>query len=165
MRRYLYLLLITILIFGCKHKPKEKILSMNESARPESELIKLIINKGDTLAYDELRISYLDYRPQDFLPYALIMANKYNHPQACFDVYMCLWEIYGQTDYSLTLLDDLDSITQKMAIDYLKKGVKYGHFQSMQTLGAYYFAGKYVDKNIEFGEQLIRKGDSLQNIW
>jgi TPR repeat protein len=156
MKKYLFILTIIILI-SCKQK------SINTSLRSDKDLKDLVCLKGDTVAYEELSNVYIDYGYKDFLPYALIMANKYNYPQACFDVYFCLWDIYGKTGD--IFLDDLDSTTQKMAIFYLRKGIELGHCQSMQTLGKFYISGKYVGENIELGEQLIKKGDSLQNIW
>ena len=98
---------------GCNYS-KEKGIPMNDSERSDSELEKLVIEKGDTSAYYELFVNYLDYPSERFLPYALIMANKYNYPQAYFDVYDRLWHLYDSPD-------SLDNTSKKMAIEYLVK--------------------------------------------
>lgn len=49
----------------------------------------LVLSKGDTLAYNELKgIHYIgEQKFTGFLYYALIMSNKYNYKVASFDVY------------------------------------------------------------------------------
>ena len=120
----------------------------------------MALNKGDTIAYYDLFISYLDRRIQDFLPYALIMANKYQYHLAYYHVYLCLLLISDDWDEEAGnyTLDKLDTTTCDMAIDYLRKGVVKGDKQCMHRLGDYYIKGKYVKKDVKYGEYLKEKG-------
>lgn len=127
--KYIYFFILLFGIMGCDLK-KDKGVPMNYREIPDSVLEKLVIEKGDTSAYYDLFVSYLDYSPEKFLPYALIMANKYNYPQAYYDVYDRLWYLYGNPD-------SLDVATKKFALEYLEKAAQKGHAQARQTLEEY----------------------------
>ena len=152
-------MLIVLSLIGCKENSRDHVFSMNTATRPEKELEQLILQKGDASAYYELSIQYLDYGYERFLPFALIMANKYNYPQAYFDVYSCLTDLYGcYMDEELYLLDET---TQKMAIEYLQEGSLKGHSQSRETLGEYYMQGIYFEKDTILGKELIKQSENL----
>lgn len=161
MKRSLVILLVFINLVSCKNKTNPNEVSINTSTHPDKELEQLILQKGDSSAYYELSMQYLDYGYEKFLPFALIMANKYDYPQAYFDVFSCLWEIYGKTTTRFMLLDSLDYTTQKMAIDYLKKASFKGHGQAKEILGEYYLYGMYIEKDTILGNQLIKESDNL----
>lgn len=163
------LLCICISVFNsCKYNTndnKEKtqeidyVKTTNSPSRPISDLEYLIKYKGDTIAYHELYIAHHDIGFKYFLPFALIMANKYDCSVAYFDVFICLWQIYGGWDEEGDIsLDKLDKTTRDMAIDYLKKGVEKGEKNCMRYLGYYYIRGKYVKKDVKYGEYLQEKG-------
>ncbi|NLK56548.1 MAG: hypothetical protein GX292_03235 [Bacteroidales bacterium] len=142
-------------------KIKEEVFTFNRQNRSDLDLEHSIINKGDTLAYGALYIRYSCYKYscKDFLPYALIMANKYNYPPAYFHVFICLWQLYSGWDEEGNIsLDKLDKTTRNMAIEYLKKGVEKGEKNCMRYLGNYYIKGKYVKKDVKYGEYLQEKG-------
>jgi hypothetical protein len=128
-RFFVYYILLFLTIVSCNSK-SEKGIPMNYSERSDSELEKLVIEKGDTSAYYELFVVYLDYPFEKFLPYALIMANKYNYQQAYFDVYDRLWNLYDNPDL-------LDNTSKKMAIEYLQKAASRGHTQAKDILKEY----------------------------
>lgn len=125
-RYFIHYVFIVLMFLSCNFK-KEKVIPMNYSERSDSELEKLVIEKGDTTAYYELSINYLDYPSERFLPYALIMANKYNYPQAYFDVYDRLWYLYDSPD-------SLDNTSKEMALEYLRKAASKGHIQAREIL-------------------------------
>lgn len=127
--KYIYFFILLFGIMGCDLK-KDKGVPMSYRETPDSELEKSVMEKGDTSAYYDLFVSYLDYSPEKFLPYALIMANKYNYPQAYYDVYDRLWYLYGNPDL-------LDVATKKFALEYLEKAAQKGHAQARQTLEEY----------------------------
>ena len=54
-------------LFGCRDISKNKAISMNTANQSDAELRQLIIQKGDSCAYDKLSVQYLDYGYQDFL--------------------------------------------------------------------------------------------------
>ncbi|HOF16084.1 MAG TPA: hypothetical protein PLF32_03805 [Bacteroidales bacterium] len=168
-------LLSSLFIISCNNS-KEKEKNKNEKIKEECFPIKRpfrsdldlehsIINKGDTLAYYDLyiRYHYYKYSFKDFLPYALIMANKYDYPPAYLGVFICLWQLYGEWDEEGDIsLDKLDKTTRNMAIEYLKKGVEKGEKNCMRYLGTYYIKGKYVKKDVKYGEYLQEKGSMKQ---
>jgi len=119
----------------------------NEPLKKVEILEDNILKKGDRSSYDELSIAYLDRNTYEFLPYALLMANKYKYEQAYFDVYSCLFEI-GCLDCKTAELeewniDKLDIETQKLAIKYLKIASEMGHSQATEILDLYIKSGKY----------------------
>lgn len=152
-------IIIVIIIVGCKNKLNNADLSMNQSDISDKKLRELVLQKGDKMAYFKLYNSYLDYEMSDFLPYALYMANKYNYPQAYYDVYICLKVLSVEKD-SFASIGRLDTSLQTMAISYLQKANDLGHCTSMRELGKLYIEGKYLNQNIEYGELLIKKAES-----
>ena len=81
----------------------------------------LVLRIGDPLAYGYLLTDY--FKSDCFyqiLPYAIIMANKWQHPRAMYNVYEALIELYtGNSEIQKIYLLDKDS--RDMAIHYLIK--------------------------------------------
>lgn len=106
---------------------------MNEPIRPMNEFEYLVLEKGDTNAYEELHIAYLDYKHGEFLKFAKVMADKYDYTQAYFDVY---FQILKSTQREGTTLS-LDSCTleeKNLSIKYLKMAEKKGHHQAKEEI-------------------------------
>jgi len=108
-------------------KTSDKIVSMNQPSRLLNEIKSDVVFKGDTNAYIELDIVYNDLNHEEFIYYALVMANKYDYPQAYFDVYWCLTELYK--DFS-----EIDSLTMEMSLKYLTLAADKGHSQAREVL-------------------------------
>ena len=164
MKRYANLIFILI-IMGCTnttpdYQEKKKSDTVDyiyvNSTRPVKELIPLVLN-GDTDAYYELYIAYYELNPSDFLPYALLMANKYDYDKAYYDVFDRLTLLYWKSYNKSISLDSLDNQTRKMALDYLKKGAEKGEYNSLRDLGWLYLEGKHVKKDTILGNQLLEK--------
>lgn len=134
--KWKYIVIITPLLFACnsnndRGKIKEEI-SMNQVESSPQNYKNLVIEKGDIDAYNTLSIEYLDYKyPEEFLLYAMIMANKYDYPQASFDVFTCLTDVY------MSDLNKMDSISANMAINYLIKAYKSHHHQAQEIVDKY----------------------------
>lgn len=111
-------------------------------------LKKLVIEKGDKMAYKELCYVIPDER---LLPYSLLMANKYNYPIANFDIYFRTVRMYQ--DYSI----EIDSTTLAFALSYLYKGVELNDPNSILELGFLYKEGKFLPKDTIKGNFLINK--------
>lgn len=125
--------------------------SMNAPGHPISELADKIINNGSKECYYELGIYYLDIGTYKFLPWALLMANKYKYDQAYFDVFCYLFDLSNNIEHKSENLDNypldnLDKKTQKMAVEYLKIAASKGHEQAKEILSLYEKEGKYVDE-------------------
>ena len=149
-----FILTLSIILFaftGCDMKRGEtksnKVeKSMNQRTISDSELKKAVLYDGDESAYDDLSIVYLDYTFQEeFLLYALVMANKYDYPQAYFDVFSCLTDIYSS---DITKIDDR---TATLAIEYLLQANEKGHHQANEMVQEYNIE---VEKNSK--QQIIK---------
>jgi hypothetical protein len=128
------LLALGIMILSSCHNnaDKKKAIDQNLEQNHFTEWKTLVINEGDTIAYQSLTIEYLDYPfPEEFLYYAFIMANKYNYLQAYFDVYTCLTDIYNSN------IEKIDNATANLAIEYLLKAYQKGHHQAKDIVESY----------------------------
>lgn len=120
---------IALLCFSCTHSDKPSY-SMNDSPKTISQLKQEILETGDTSAYYDLTIQLMEYKlgDDDLLPYALIMANKYNYTQAYFDVFDCLTTKYSSD------IGQIDSLTAQLAIKYLLIASEKGHWQASEIV-------------------------------
>lgn len=121
------LVILIFLLISCNKKNNDAIVTDDNSAsyfRRKLENKKLldsldylVMSKGDTLAYNELKaIHYIgEQKFTGFLYYALIMSNKYNYKVASYDVY----------DILTTNEKFLDKETRRMADEYLLKSKRY----------------------------------------
>lgn len=130
MNKYFYCITISFVVLSCQLK-NDNSVSMNHREQPDWELEKLVIEQGDTSAYYNLSVAYLDYSSEKFLPYALIMANKYDYPQAYFDVFTCLTDIYIEN------INQIDTTTANLAINYLLKADQRQHHQAKDIVEKY----------------------------
>lgn len=120
--KYWYVLIVvfSLFIFSCDKKDKHE-RAMNDTGYDVRKLKEDVLYRGDVDSYNLLFIEYLEYPPGEFLPYALIMANKDNNSAFCYDVFLSIYFIYnnGNSNY-------IDELTAKMAIEYLEKAAKGG---------------------------------------
>lgn len=163
MKKYVKIVAISFLSFfiNCA----EKKTDVEEVDLPLSTIVDigyyrdLAIEKGDTIAYIELSMEYMESIHYDFLYTALIMANKYNYPEAYFDVYFCL------TDYSNkaenTELSGVDKKTRTLALEYLNEGAKLGDKGCKRILAYHLLEGKYLPKDEARAKRLLKEADSL----
>ena len=149
--------LFTFYHFNFEKKVLVKSVSMNNT-RPIKELKKLVLSKGDTIAYKELRIAYLNvnYYEEEYLLYSIIMADKYNYPKAYYYVYKCLTSIFEFHNYT----GKIDEKTKDLALKYLKEGVELNDGESTHVLSELYLEGKYVSKDTLLGKKLAEKEKS-----
>lgn len=118
------IVILALLVISCNKKSSSEINTFDSNSasyfreklynkKLMDSLNYLVLSKGDTLAYNELKgIHYIgEQKFTGFLYYALIMSNKYNYKVASFDVY----------DILTTEKKFLDEKTKKMANEYLLK--------------------------------------------
>ena len=156
MKCYKFILLILMqLVISCSNKHNDKpesldndgAIHLNQQEESTVTLSDKIILEGDTSAYRSLFIAFLDYRyHEEFLFYAMVMANKYNYPQAYFDVYDFLTNIY------LKDVENIDHTTANISTFYLLEAYKKGHHQATDIVKEYSI--KYNERTNR--EQLIR---------
>ncbi len=96
----------------------------SSSIKDEKTLRSLIdkaLNENDEFAYSEVRSHFFsEERLQDFCYYAIKMANKYDYPDAYYDVFRTL------TLTENVAIDSLDNKTKCLALYYLLKSRELG---------------------------------------
>ena len=130
--KWIIIFLIIILSFTiwklCSNSRLERI-SFNEPFECKEILKKAVIDNGDIDAYKSLYYVYLDYSiSEEFLLYAMIMANKYDYPQAYFDVFNNLTKVYWND------LTRMDNKSAKIAMEYLIIAAEKGHHQAQEMV-------------------------------
>ncbi len=129
--------LISILIllgYSCNNSKNEaRGKSMNETIRPISELEYLVVVKGDTNAYRELDIAYLDLEHGKFFKFAKVMADKYDYKQAYYDVFIQTLKSTRRKGTTLSL-DSCTIEERQLAIKYLKLAEEKGHHQAKDEI-------------------------------
>ncbi len=156
------IIFLLIFISSCKNKSDE-VKSINQPSQPLSELKEDIINHGSIKAYEELSIAFMDYSEIEMLPYAFIMADKYDYSKAYLDVYDILGLSYAcnsTVDIKYYNLDCIAEATRKDVLSYLEKAVEKRVKSAQYTLGHMYLDGKYYPKNETIGSQLIKLSES-----
>lgn len=144
-------IVILMLLTGCNKK--DKGFPINSTTKIDRSFYKEeALTKGDTSAYYQLSLDYMDSPYEGFLYTALIMANKYDYHLAYEDTYYCLTNYYHKKEF--TELESLDEKTRTMALSYLKAGAEKGNRECKRILGNLYTEGKYLDKNEELGNDL-----------
>ena len=129
---------------------------MNDT-RPIKELKELVLSKGDTVAYDELSIAYLNEEfGEEYLLYSLVMANKYHYPHAYYHVFACLISVYENNNIAI------DNETVELAICYIKKGAELKEGNSLAFLSDLYNEGKYVDRDTILGNKLAKEAHKIR---
>lgn len=112
-----------------------------------------IVLKGDVESWGNLcftnDMEYTKYpngkknRYELEFPYVLILANRYDNPQACYSIYDLITEMYDA--YKI----EMDSATINFILFYLKKGADLGNGECLKRLYEFHIEGKYVTKNVE----------------
>jgi hypothetical protein len=99
------------------------------------DTLKDLVLKGNKQACIGLKEAYLDirYYQQEFLLYSLIMANKFNFPDAYYFVYSDWTGIYNINFRH----EKMNEKTKSITMDYLKRGAElndYGSIEEMQEI-------------------------------
>lgn len=153
---FLKSIIIASLTIGCNKK--EESFPINSTTPSDRDYYEnLALTKGDTTAYYNLNTYYMDYPIEGILYPALIMANKYEYHLAYLNVYEALTS--QDHNKGVSELEDLDPVTRKMALDYLKKGAEKGSKECKRILGNHYLEGVYIEKDTVKGKLLIEGGE------
>lgn len=132
--KHIIVSVLLLLICSCSNKEnQDSVKSMNEPSRRMSEIEYLVLEKGDTNAYSELAIAYLDYGHGEFFKFAKVMADKYDYTQAYFDVYFQTLKSTQREGTTLSL-DSCSIEERNLAIKYLKMAEKKGHHQAKDEI-------------------------------
>ena len=150
--KILTIIYFSLIIIGCTPR------SPNDPGVPLDVLKKKVIASGNKNAYEKLYIAYFDESgKEDFILYSIIMANKYESPDGCYQVYLGLKSIYNNE------LADMKEDMRSIAIQYLKKAASLNSVQANEELGNLYIEGEYLPRDLSLGEQLIKHASMLEN--
>ncbi len=143
MIKVLFLLFIFTILTSCNtcSDSKSDRISFNQPDQDLRVLKKSVLQEGDTIAYRSLSIAFLDNDvTEEFLLYAMIMANKYDYPQAYFDVFNRLTKVFW---FDLTKIDEKSA---ELAIEYLIYAAEKGHSQAKRMVEKYQIESKVNSK-------------------
>ncbi|MDG5490681.1 hypothetical protein [Psychroserpens sp. SPM9] len=147
------LLIVILLITGCDKRKPDVIDDSETNMYNLNELRQEVYLKGNIESYNSLKEIYLNNVESDFLPYAMIMANKFNNTNASYDTFELLISIDGcSIDYNLSCVDES---TRDLALSYLVNAINKGHKVASEILIEFYSKDKsypignlYLDKNL-----------------
>lgn len=121
------IIFLSIILISCSCKNNEEEVYISYYSHPDRYIkdAEYILTRGDTAFYDSFFDSYADYDALDMmLPFAMIMANKFDYNKAYYDVYYILTNLY----FNFELYNfDIDSTTQAMAKEYYTKAIEKGY--------------------------------------
>ncbi len=155
------LILITIFIFSCSEKNKQITIEQKENL---IELKKKIYTTGDEAAFTDLILKTGNTQyPYEILPYAIIMANKYNNGEGCHQVLLGMMYINNPNihGYDLSKIDLFSETDKQFVISYLIKGAKLNNINCILALEEMYRNGWGVSKDIQKADELEK---AYQNI-
>jgi hypothetical protein len=130
--------LISLLIYllsSCEEKNALSTKTVNaDDSFPKIDTMYEVLNqaldKGDEKAYNKAsNYFFMKDRYEDFLYAAIVMANKYQSPEAHLDVYKILNGTRAQRS-----LSNLDSNSKRLALYYLLKSYELGCEDSRTTV-------------------------------
>ena len=148
-------------VLSCNKNKKmidtEICMSPNSHSTQEEEWIRKILCYGDTITYQTMLDSYSDNsRIDEFLGYSIIMANKYDYPQAYYDVFdiLTIFINFEECEYDFEFYC-LDNKTQQMALTFFREAIYKGNIYASERLLNEFDKGKiyaiedlYLDKNL-----------------
>ncbi len=150
-----FLILIVLISISCKNKNLDETPMWNASNSDIAKWKEDALTKGDTNAYYNLSLDYMDSPYDSFLETALEMANKHEYHLAFSDAYDCLINI--DRNYDEHELKPLSNENRKLAIDMLKRGAAKGNNECKRKLGELYLEGIYLEEDLEKGNELIKE--------
>jgi hypothetical protein len=126
-----------LLLYSCYSEKEEKnsikdIPSPYAPSKNIKEIKKQVLEKGDTLAYYELKVAFMGLPVYpEVMVYSMIMANKYGYTQAFYDVYFCIKLLNSH------YVGALDDETLKLGISYFFSACERGHHQANSKVKEY----------------------------
>lgn len=176
-----YHLIVLFFLLGCESKNKpikktnsnrlltndldssEQIIEIASSfSNKKVEEFKKNINKnGDRFSFAMLIIHCRDNSDyKELNKYSLLMANKYNNSDACYEVFVSIIALNNNYRYSgIKDLSKIDEKAKNEALSYMKKGASLGNIDCMSTLSDIYRNGTGVEVDIKKSVELMEKID------
>ena len=133
MRNFIVILLI-IIALGCSKSSDYNKHTVTPNYMGDVDSLAELVMRGDSVAFDKLVIGTCnDLGGGAILPYAFLMADKYNYSSAYFYVYWKLVSVYSVGHFEIDSINTIPEQTRNLALKYLKKGVDSGNFESLSA--------------------------------
>ena len=135
---------------------KVKVTPITPHLSPEqrNDYVRRVFEQGDTAAYLELW-----KEPVPFLLCAMVMANKYNYPEAFLDVYDRIISPYRGLNNI-----PIDTATFNLAYSYLKRGVELGSKPAKFSMSMLLLKGVFVQQDTVLAKKLYFESDMAVGI-
>lgn len=125
------------------HNEIPKYVKRNDNKKLTDSLFNLAINKGDEKAYNTVSSDFiLTENYKELLYYSLIVANKYNNPEAHFHVFTILSESELDKPFN-----ELNSKTRNLALYYLVKSNELGYKSAKYSMDEIFGKGTKVESS------------------
>jgi hypothetical protein len=137
----------------CKEEVEEVVLNDLSHIGSDAEFKKNIRSSRDTFSYECLSTTAIEWGHDGiFLPYALLMANKWDYAPAYYDVYDNLFLLF---DCEFNDISCFDKKTAIMAISYLIMAYEKSNYDE-------YYKSR-IDKHLQENFILERNGKYFVN--
>ena len=125
------------------HEEVPTYIKRNDDMKLTDSLFNLAISEGDERAYNTVSSDFiLTENYKELLYYSLLMANKYNNPEAHFHVFTILSESKDDKSFK-----DLDSRTRNLALYHLVKSNELGYESAKYSINEIFDKGKKVENS------------------
>jgi hypothetical protein len=123
MKLSLFSLLVCCFFLSCnKEKIGESETTMNDIGLSFDSLQSGVL-RGDVKSYINLKTVMLDYPSECLIFWSMVMAHKYDYPEAYLDLYITFTTVYRERGLSF---EDLDTKTKNLLTSYLQEASKGG---------------------------------------
>lgn len=126
--------IVTLLILftsGCSKSPDYSKYTVTPNYMGDVDSLAELVMQGDSDAFDKLEIGTMnDLTGAAILRYAFTMANKYHYSKAYYYVYLHLCK--SESCLSRDSINKLTPETKRLALEYLKKGMEVGEYNSVR---------------------------------
>lgn len=115
------------------------------------EFGKDVMRTGNETSYEQLIFS-----PIDRVPYSFVMANKYNSANGCWAMYSYITELFKNNNI------EIDSLSESIALGYLKRGADLGDKWCIQyIISTYKKGGKFFSPDTSLANYYRKKLDKI----
>lgn len=157
---FILLCLMLILLNSCNNDRKRQFVpeisvhaKLMANKKKVVELWKKAIDKGDFKAYNEVSNAYLlESQIYELYYYSLIMANKYQCPEAYYHLFVVMND---KVSIDGLVLYSNDEMTKNMSFYYLLKASELGYAQAQYKIDEVFGKGKSVPNSSYFIKQLV----------
>lgn len=160
MKNIIITIFLILSLMSCK-KNKAKTIIQKENY---TQLKAKVVEQGDENAFVDLILKIGNSNSRyEILPYAMIMANKYNSGAGCYEVLLGIMYVNNPNTYGYNpaLINEFNDIDKKTVLYYLHKGAKLKNVNCILALEEIYRNGWGIDKDIQKANELRKDYNSI----